>query len=68
MKKIIIVALMMLMLTGCGTTKKKEIEVPDVYKASIEAIVNSDLVQGDRLLNLMSTKNMHCVIGVHGED
>lgn len=68
MKKVIIAALMMLMLTGCGINKNKvkEIEVPaDVYKASSEEVVKNDIVQKEKLLSLMNKKNMHCIVGVH---
>lgn len=65
MKKIIIVTLMGLMLTGCGTTKNKGIEVVDVYKANSKEVVKNDLVQTEKLLSLMYKKNMHCIVGVH---
>lgn len=66
MKKIIIVTLMGLILTGCGTTKDKGIEVVDVYKASNKEVVKNELVQKEKLLCLMKKKNMHCIVGVHG--
>ena len=65
MKKIIIVTLMGLMLTGCGTTKNKGIEVVDVYKANSKEVIKNDLVQKEKLLSLMNKKNMHCIVGVH---
>lgn len=65
MRKIIIAALIVLVLTGCGTIKKKDIEVPDVYKASSKEVVKNDLIQKEKLLDLINKKNMHCVVGVH---